>query len=308
MIRQAAFSGQRPLLKGNLHTHTTRSDGRGTPEEVVLKYIAHGYDFLALTDHRLYNYRNPVPGSPITILPGMEMDRWMEGAGVHCFHSVCLGPLREEGNGFEQDQAFESGAVKDQWEYQKVLDMVHAGGNITLYCHPQWSGTPAREFEHLQGNFALEIFNTGCALENEMDMDAAYWDELLIQGKRIFGAAVDDGHEMEHHCHGWVMVNGENTVNGILKALAEGAFYSSCGPEIHAFYIRDGVAVLECSPCDRALFIYGREPNRIVRSGKGLLTRAEFQVPPHYEYLRATLVDSQGRRAWTNPIFLHEHH
>ena len=35
MIRQAAFTGNARLLKGGLHCHTTRSDGRGTPEEVI---------------------------------------------------------------------------------------------------------------------------------------------------------------------------------------------------------------------------------------------------------------------------------
>ena len=35
MLRQSAFTGDRPLLKGALHCHTTRSDGKGTPEEVI---------------------------------------------------------------------------------------------------------------------------------------------------------------------------------------------------------------------------------------------------------------------------------
>ena len=37
MIRQAAFAGNKnnPMLKGGLHCHTTRSDGHGTPEEVM---------------------------------------------------------------------------------------------------------------------------------------------------------------------------------------------------------------------------------------------------------------------------------
>ena len=306
MIRQAAFAGQRPLLKGNLHTHTTRSDGMDTPEEVIRSYIAHGYDFLALTDHRLYNYRNYVLDSPITILPGMEMDRKMEGPGTHCFHTVCLGPAKEDGNGFGQDQSFERGVVRDQQEYQKVLDMIHSNGNITFYCHPQWSSTPVREFEQLQGNFAMEIWNSGCALENEMDTNAAYWDELLMQGKKIYGVAVDDGHEMGHHCKGWVRVSSENTVSGILAALQNGAFYSSCGPEIFDFYVKDGVAAVDCSPCDRVLFTYGQAPNHIVRRGSMPLTRAECKVLDHYRYIRAVAVDELGRRAWTNPVFLAE--
>mgnify|MGYP000789433803 FL=1 len=37
--------------KGNLHTHSTNSDGRLSPEEVIKLYREEGYDFLALTDH-----------------------------------------------------------------------------------------------------------------------------------------------------------------------------------------------------------------------------------------------------------------
>ena len=306
MIRQAAFARQHPLLKGNLHTHTTRSDGLGTPEEVIYKYIAHGYHFLALTDHRLYNYCNYAMDGDITILPGMELDRGIEGPGIHCYHTVCLGPSKEKGNGFSQDQIFEGGIVKDQYEYQPLLNMIHENGNVSLYCHPQWSSTPAREFDQLSGNFAMEIWNSGCALENDMDTNAAYWDELLMQGQKIYGVAVDDGHAMEHHCLGWTMVQSENTIEGILQALQSGAFYSSCGPEINDFYVDSGVAVIECSPCDRILFIYGCAPNKMVRNESGLISRGEFKVPAHYRYLRAAAVDSMGRHAWTNPIFFNE--
>lgn len=37
--------------KGNLHTHTTNSDGAYAPEETIALYKSKGYDFLALTDH-----------------------------------------------------------------------------------------------------------------------------------------------------------------------------------------------------------------------------------------------------------------
>ena len=56
LIHQAAFEGGGPLLKGNLHCHTTRSDAISSPETVMRQYAAMGYDFLALTDHRIYNY------------------------------------------------------------------------------------------------------------------------------------------------------------------------------------------------------------------------------------------------------------
>lgn len=37
--------------KGNLHTHTTNSDGAYTPEKTIALYKSKDYDFLALTDH-----------------------------------------------------------------------------------------------------------------------------------------------------------------------------------------------------------------------------------------------------------------
>ena len=53
MIRQNAFESVRKHLKGGLHCHTTRSDGKGKPEEVIRLHHEHGYDFMALTDHEV---------------------------------------------------------------------------------------------------------------------------------------------------------------------------------------------------------------------------------------------------------------
>ena len=64
--------------KGNIHTHTTESDGDASPEKVVQWYRRHGYDFLVLSDHNhltLLDYgagrrrfRRPlmIPGEEIT--------------------------------------------------------------------------------------------------------------------------------------------------------------------------------------------------------------------------------------------------
>ena len=308
MRQQQAFVSKGPMLKGGLHSHTTRSDGKGTPEEVIRYYYQHQYDFLALTDHRIYNYKNFAPDVPITIIPGMEFDNIIEkGKGFRCFHTVCLGPLKEYGNGFEQDERLVSGVAKNQEEYQSYLDAFHAKGNLTIYCHPQWSSTPARYFENQKGNMAMEIWNSGCALICDMDKDAAYWDELLGQGKVIYGVATDDGHAMAHHCLGWVMVRAENNVNAILKALNEGAFYSSCGPEIYDFYSDGDTVVVECSPAYKVRIHSDMHPTRIKLSADGTMTHAEIKLDSSsyggYRYVRATVIDKNGKYAWTNPIF-----
>lgn len=57
MRQQQAFIGKEKMLKGGLHCHTTRSDGRDTPEDVIRYHYQNGYDFLAITDHRYYNLK-----------------------------------------------------------------------------------------------------------------------------------------------------------------------------------------------------------------------------------------------------------
>ena len=305
MKRQQAFIGEGKFLKGGLHCHTTRSDGKGDPAEVIRLHYQNGYDFLALTDHRYYNYTNFAPEVPITIIPGMEYDNTFErGKGFRCFHTVCIGPAKEDGNGYDQDQRLESGTAKTQEEYQPYLDEIHANGNLTIYCHPEWSSTPARYFEKLEGNFAMEVWNSGCALSNDMDTDAAYWDELLGQGKVIYGVATDDGHAMAHHCNGWVRVRAENNINSILAALKDGAFYASCGPEIYNFYVDDGKAVVECSEACKIRFHSDMHPTRIFRSEDATLTHAELELKDGYKYIRAVVVDKNGKLAWTNPIWM----
>ena len=306
MKRQAAFTGTDRLLKGALHCHTTRSDGKGDPADVIRMHKEHGYDFMALTDHRYYNYTN-FSDEEITIVPGMEMDRNLPGPGVHCHHIVCIGPSRADGNGFEQDQRFPSGRYERPEQTQEMLDWLHANNNLTIYCHPEWSGTPAREFEMLRGNFAMEIWNSGCAIEDGLDTNAAYWDELLVQGQRIYGVATDDGHAMYQHCNGWVRVNAKNELNSILEALKSGAFYSSCGPEIYDFYVENGEAHIECSPVKQIQFRQLRVPYRMAvpQEGETAITSATTRLrDSSTQYIRAVVTDEEGRRAWTNPIFL----
>ena len=105
------------------------------------------------------------------------------------------------------------------------------------------------------------------------------------------------------------MVNAENNINAILAALKDGKFYSSCGPEIYNFYVEDDKAIVECSAAATVRLQSDMHPNLCVRSADGTLTRAEFSLlnkkgEPYYDYVRATVIDRDGKKAWTNPIFL----
>ena len=54
------FAAPGRLLKGNIHTHSTLSDGKRAPEDVVETHRRGGYDFTALTDHFMTRYGFPI--------------------------------------------------------------------------------------------------------------------------------------------------------------------------------------------------------------------------------------------------------
>ena len=51
-----------------------------------------------------------------------------------------------------------------------------------------------------------------------------------------------------------------------------------------------------------------RHPTRIIRDSEGGLTHAEYDLKGNwaggYDYVRAVVIDKDGKYAWTNPIFL----
>ena len=300
-IRQAAFEGNRKMLKGNLHTHTTRSDGDAKPDVVTRQYAMMGFDFLALTDHRIYNYENFAPETGILMIPGMELDISIPEAKVHCVQVVSVGPT--EKNGFVQDQQIEKPErIQRTAQAQLLIDMAHQANNLPMVCHPEWSGTGTAELEEMQDYSLMEIWNSGCAVENMLDTHAAYWDELLCHGRKIYGVATDDAHAVQHMGLGYIRVNAEKNVESILDALKKGAFYASCGPEIYDFFVEDGKATVVCSPVEKIIFRHFRVPYRVV-TGKNMQS-AQANVVPHTNYIRAEVIDHQGCVAWTNPIFL----
>lgn len=305
-ITQAAFATGQPFLKGALHVHTTRSDGQTTPEETIRFHHEHGYRFMALTDHNILNHINHAD-VPITILAGVERDFGLPGRvqdKPHCVHVVGLGVPHTTSIPPQDERPAHAGRGDSCADAQPMIDEMHGWGMKTFYAHPEWSGTTYRDFGVLTGNFAMEIWNSGCVLDNDMDTNAAYWDEALDDGQKLFGVAVDDGHWIGHHCKGWVMVSSEDHPASILQALEKGEFYASCGPEIHNFYVEDGVAHVECSEAASIRFISLRYPLPCRRSEDGTLTSADCELPENLKYIRVCVTDKEGRRAWTNPIFL----
>jgi hypothetical protein len=99
------------------------------------------------------------------------------------------------------------------------------------------------------------------------------------------------------------MVNAEKNVSSILEALKDGEFYATCGPEIYDFYIENGYVHISCSPCSKIILKNFSCPHRVIRGEN--MTGGQIKLRDLCtDYIRAEVVDAQGRRAWTNPIFL----
>jgi predicted metal-dependent phosphoesterase TrpH len=74
--------------KGDFHTHSTASDGRLTPRELVNLAASRGVQYLALTDHDstegVAEARAAAAQQPgFVLIPGVEMGTDIEGAEVH---------------------------------------------------------------------------------------------------------------------------------------------------------------------------------------------------------------------------------
>ena len=72
------FSETGRWYKGNLHSHTTNSDGKLKPEEAVTLYKKYGYHFLCLSEHDHFTDLSAQFDSPeFIILPGLEASAYL---------------------------------------------------------------------------------------------------------------------------------------------------------------------------------------------------------------------------------------
>ncbi len=306
IIRQKAFENAKKMQKVALHCHTTRSDGKLAPQELLHAYAEENYDLVAITDHQKYNRVNYAPETGIVIIPAMEINMQFDktAGGIRHLHTIVLGP-DDDTNGIAHDEFVAGPDITDLSVFQDLLDEMHKKNNMTIYCHPEWSRTPAKYFQDFKGNFAMEIWNSGSAYAHDMDTNAAYWNEVIAYGNRLFGVATDDAHGRGTLGRGWVMVNAEKNVKSVLAALNEGAFYSSCGPIIKDFYFDTDTNTVhvETTGAAKVWLIRDRQANTLMGQSTGASLSASYKMSVQPEMMRVCVVDAFGRRAWTNPIY-----
>ena len=278
------------FYKGNIHAHSTRSDGRLTPEEVCETYRSAGYDFLAITDHWRVGEGRDYRG--MLVVPGIEYDFAFENQVLHL---VCL---------FED--AKDARGIARGMPHAEIIRHVNEAGGIPIAAHPAWSLNTPEFLKSLDGVALSEVYNTMSdePFNAPRGNSESLLDVTAANGK-IFGLmAADDSHRyMGEQCVSYVMVQAEAlTASGVLSALRAGRFYASQGPEFHDITVEDGVVTVETSPVSRVTFCSNLNwVEDRCRCGRGL-TRESYRVRPNERFVRIQLTDETGKKAWSSPI------
>lgn len=294
----------RRWYKGNLHTHTSNSDGDAPPEEVVRWYRDAGYDFLALTDHdwlTLPDDHRAVAG-PMELIAGEE---------------VTAGDIHINGLGVRQRVAPAFAPTERQTLEQNAAN-IRAVGGLPSINHPNFRWALRGTDIATLGNVSLfELYNAapetnGAGGRTGHPPVEALWDHLLTSGKPMVAIAVDDahhfrvwGHRYSNPGRAWVHVRAESaTSSSILSALEAGDCYASSGVELeHVAMDRDEVALDIGAVFDRhyrtAFIGHG---GRVLDVVDGVEPRYRYRGDEGY--VRARVDDSDGHKAWTQARML----
>jgi hypothetical protein len=296
----APFGQPGRFYRGNLHTHSNRSDGALPPQAVAAAYREHGYDFLVISDHFLQAF-----GFPITDVRAFDTPKFITilGAELHAprlasgalWHMLAVGLPAD----FSPPTEDETGPA--------LAARAVAAGAFVGIAHPAWYTLTPEDALLVEAAHAIEVYNENCFLHNDRGDSWYLCDLLLAGGRRLYAYAADDAHFLGGRPDafgGWVKVRaGELTPADVLAALRAGHFYSSQGPDIHDIVIEGNQIAIVCSPC-QAVFVTGAQSQACSLRGTDV-TEASFSLAEFaHLYCRVTVIDAQGKRAWSNPIWL----
>lgn len=304
----APFAAPGRFWRGNLHTHSNLSDGALEPGQVVDAYKNAGYDFMQLSEHFIDHFNYPIAdtrnfrSNTFTTLIGAELHA-PETAVGELWHIVAAGlPLD-----FPRNLEGETGA--------KVAARAREAGAFIGIAHPAWSQLTMEDGRAIASAHAVEIYNHGCAVENDRGDGWYLLDQMLTEGNRLTAFATDDAHfKTPDHFGGWVHVKAESLdPDALLQSLKAGLYYSSMGPQIHGIEIEGKEIAIATSPVDTITVICGNSRSA-VRSGKAI-TDASFDLKRLEQgwlmrrkspWFRVVAIDHAGKRAWSNPIWWDE--
>ena len=173
--------------RGNLHTHSTRSDGVLDPAEVCRRYKAEGYDFIALTDHFVGCYGYPIVDTTsyhdagFTTILGAELHSGAMENG-ELWHILAVG--------LPADFAPRPCArFSNRWTGRKPGQRLPPARAMP---GPSWPlptrngrGMTLADARSIQAAHAVEVYNHGCAMGAARPDGFAIADLLLAEGRAL---------------------------------------------------------------------------------------------------------------------------
>lgn len=297
--------------KGNTHTHTLNSDGDSIPLEAAKWYRENGYNFVFITDHE---YITNV--GPLNHILG-KSGSFLVISGQEITDSYDRKPLHLNGLGLEK-VVMPNRLQGSVATLQKNIDDIRAGGGVPQLNHPNfgWALT-ADEIKQLKNVRLMEIHN-GHPLVNNLGGGGSpsaeqIWDGLLTGGMVIYGIADDDVHHFKRigdktaatPGHGWVMVRAaELTPAAIMAALDKGDFYASTGVELEEYTANpDSVSIkIKAERWSKYRIQFIGKNGRVLSETSE--NTAVYKFKGDEGYVRAKIFESNGKLAWTQPVFV----
>ncbi len=263
------------VYRGQLHVHSTNSDGCHTPAEVMSIYKNFGYDFVAITDHDHVTTDPLVSG--ILFIPGSEESI------TSTRHILNIGGVIDIPNAVPQ----------------QVIDAIVAQNGVVGIAHPQYSGYSTAELVGMSGYSLLA------------DPGASVWDALLVSGKHgVYTIDDDDSHcdgvpTCTKNCdlgynRGWVQVFSDSlSSSAIVSSLRDGNFYASSGPTLSLSVANRVITVTtDASSTIEWIGFNGR----LLQTKMKSLTDS-YSILGDESYVRVRIT-RDGKHAWSNPLWV----
>ena len=333
------ISPAKKQYKANLHSHSTMSDGRLTPQQLKDAYKARGYSILAITDHDYPVDHSDLSEKDFLLITGYESiayerirEDWtglfipmihmnlfarnphnltmIDFDPLYCFYipedvlpSIPLAP----------DQKSREYSVSN---INSFVRKAREAGFLVAYNHPSYNTEPFETLLAYQGFFSMEIANSDANTITGFEYNGELYNRLLSAGKRLFCHAADDNHNLAPEdsrgydsFRSWTMILADDlSYDSVIRAMESGEMYASRGPSIYEASFEDGRLHVECSEAACIRAFYGSHKTTKTRFAPegGTITSAEFEMPANLRYIRISVEDVNGKTADTRGFFRDE--
>lgn len=303
------------FYKANLHSHSTFSDGKWTPEEIKERYMEKGYSVVAYTDHNKFILHNELTDDNFVALNGLEYGvNNLEFGFVtdkkfrkNC--DICMIALKPEG---VTPYHIDNPDFVFRYTPESVNELIEGGrkcGFFVTHNHPTWSGEEYTDYIKYNNMHAMEICNYGCVCSGFDEHNSKIYNDMLKSGKKLYCIATDDNHNYSakpDSFGGFTMIKAEKLdYSTIAKALLDGNFYASEGPLIESLCYEDGKVYIKTSPAQEIFIVKpGKNVSKIREEQP--VCEGVFTVEDDDIYFYITVVGENGTKAYTNAYFLED--